>query len=128
MEENKKLLCAKSVNLQVDIPRSMLIKKDLLVIEKDKMIGKGTFGRCFKGTYKKGTYKKYLSKTQIERKVKTMLGLTPHPSLPLLLGVCMEPESILVTKFIGFNQEALTVDKLTRKMLKKWTRLVLQTT
>lgn len=30
----------------------MLIKKDLLVIEKDKMIGKGIFGRCFKGIYK----------------------------------------------------------------------------
>ena len=27
MEENKKLLCAKSVNLQIDIPRSMLIKR-----------------------------------------------------------------------------------------------------
>lgn len=49
MEENKKLLFAKNVNLQVDIPRSMLLKKDLLVIEKDKLIGKGTFGRCFKG-------------------------------------------------------------------------------
>ena len=129
MEENKKLLCAKSVNLQVDIPRSMLIKKDLLEIEKDKMIGKGTFGRCFKGTYKDITVclkffnKKYLSKTQIEREVKTMLGLTPHPSLPLLLGVCMEPEPILVTKFIGFNQEALTLDNLTRKMPEKCTEM-----
>ena len=127
MEDNKKLLCAKNFNLQVDIPRSMLLKKDLLAIEKDKLIGKGTFGRCFKGTCKDITLclkffnKKYLSKTQIEREVKTMLGLTPHPSLPLLLGVCMQPEPILVTKFIGFNQEALTLCNLTRKRPKKWT-------
>jgi len=127
MEENKKLLCAKNVILQVDIPRSMLLKKYLLAIEKDKLIDKGTFGRCFKGTYKDITVclkffnKKYLSKTQIEREVKTMLGLTPHPSLPLLLGVCMQPEPILVTKFIGFNQEALTLCNLTRKLPNKWT-------
>ena len=27
-----------------------------------------------------------------------MLGLIPHPSLPLLFGVCMEPDPILVTQ------------------------------
>lgn len=123
-EENERLLCSASCNFQpVDIPKSMIIKKDLLEIENDNILGEGTFGRCVKGKYKGLNVclkffrkKKVVRSKMIINEVKAMLGLTPHSSLPLLFGVCMEPDPILVTQFIGFNQEGVTLDKFSRKL------------
>ena len=44
-----------------------------------------------------------------------MLNLVPHSSLPLLLGVCLEPDPILITQFISFNQESVTLDSFSTK-------------
>ena len=51
--ENERLLSSASSGSQpVDIPQSMIINKDLLLVEKDNILGEGTFGRCVKGKYK----------------------------------------------------------------------------
>ena len=84
----------------------MIINVDLLEIEKDNILGEGTFGRCVKGKYRgvnvclKFFHKKYYTRSKIINEVKTMLGIIPHSSLPLLFRVCMEPDPILVTQFI----------------------------
>lgn len=52
-EENKRLLSSASSSFQpVDVPKSMLINKDLLTVEMGSILGEGTFGRCVKGKYK----------------------------------------------------------------------------
>ena len=86
----------------------MIIEKNLLQVEKDNMLGRGTFGSCFKGKYKgidvclKFYYEKCFVRSDIINEVKAMLSLIPHSSLPLFFGFCMEPDPILVTQFIGF--------------------------
>ena len=122
-EENKKLLCSASCSFQpVDIPKSIIINVDLLEIEKDNILGEGTFPRCVKGKYRgvnvclKFFHKKYYTRSKFINEVKTMLGIIPHSSLPLLFGVCMEPDPILVTQFIGFNQQSLTLHSFSKKL------------
>lgn len=52
-EENKRLLFSASSSSQpVDVPKSMIINKDLLIVEMGSILGEGTFGRCMKGKYK----------------------------------------------------------------------------
>lgn len=121
-EENKRLLSSASSSFQpVDVPKSMLINKDLLTVEMGSILGEGTFGRCVKGKYKglnvclKFFHEKSVLRSKIISEVKVMLGLTPHSSLPLLFGVCIEPDPIIITQFIGCDQESITLDNFFRK-------------
>lgn len=128
-EENSKLLSSASSNCKdVNIPKSMIISKSLLEVENDKIVGKGTFGSCVKGKYKgisvclKFFNKRYFVRSSLINEVKAMLSLIPHSSLPLLFGICMEEDPILVTQFIGFNEkESLTLDNFSKRLMSiKW--------
>ena len=47
---------------------------------------------------------------------KAMLNLIPHSSFPLFLGVCMEPNPILITQFLGISKESVTLDDFSRRL------------
>ena len=51
--------------------------------------------------------KEYLLRSNIVSEVKVMLGFIPHSGLSLLFGVCMEPDTILVTQFVAINQDGV---------------------
>ena len=130
-EENSELLSTSSASSNckdVNIPKSMIISKSLIEVENDKILGKGTFGSCVNGKYKgffvclKFFNKRYFVRSSLINEVKAMLSLIPHSSLPLLFGICMEEDPILVTQFIGFNEkESLTLDNFSKRLMSiKW--------
>ena len=67
---------------------------------------------------------RHFARSRIINKVKAMLNLAPHSSLPLLFGVYREPDPtcILITQFISLNQESATLDNLitSRLVSVKW--------
>ena len=56
-----------------------------------------------------------MSRSKIISEVKVMLSLTPHSYLPLIFGVCIEPDPIIITQFIGCDQKSITLDNFFRK-------------
>ena len=71
----------------------------------NNVLGKGTFGSCFKGKYKgiDACLKFFFNEEHFVRSIlineaKAMLNLIPHSSFPLFLGVCMENLLALIRK------------------------------
>ena len=116
-KQNRKMIdfCILLV-LKSSIPKSMIIKTKLFEVEEDIFLGKGTFGSFFKGKYKGVNVclqyfnGKHFVRSNLINEVKIMLNLVSHSSLPLLLGVCLEPDRTLIAQFISFNQESVTLD------------------
>ena len=113
-EENSRLLYSASSNFKEEIPKSMIIKRDLLEVKGDKILGTGTFWSGYKGKYKdrnvclKFFNEKHFLRSNLINELKAMLNLIPHSCLPLLFGIRLEPDAILITQFIGFKKERVS--------------------
>ena len=76
----------------------------------DKILRKGTFGSCYKGKNKdinvcfKFLNEKHFLRSNLINELKAMLNLIPHSSLPLLFGIFLDQDPILITQFIGFKK------------------------
>ena len=94
-EENSRLLYSASSNFkEEEIPKSMIIKRDLLEVKGDKILGTGTFWSGYKFKYKERNVclkffnEKHFLRSNLINELKAMLNLIPHSSLPLLFGIC----------------------------------------
>ena len=95
----------------------MIIKTDLLEVKSDKILGTETFWSGYKGKYKdrnvclKFFNEKHFLRSNLINELKAMLNLIPHSTLPLLFGICLEPDAILITQLIGFKKESVSFSR-----------------
>lgn len=94
------------------------ISLNLLTVGKEQ-IGRGTFGSCYKGTYRgmdvvvknfKSFEENDVTKNALEREANVMLRLPQHQNLPFLFGIQNEKAPFsLVTQLYTVNGTPLTV-------------------
>lgn len=129
VERASKIQKVIAVQQQVQCPATEIADPDLIVFSQPKAeIGSGTFGRCFRATYReipvivkemKGDDKRAKKETLHEAKVIYSLGA--HKGLPLLLGVMTKkaPYS-LVLKYHSVQSKSVTLHQAaSTKMLTK---------
>lgn len=103
----KKPGCAKATNLAAGLPK---IHKEQLSYNRDDFIGSGSYGNCYRGTYRGNipVVLKKFKQSSVDEVLNEALAIQElqkverHPCLPLLIGVYYKSKPyMIITQFQG---------------------------